>query len=372
MQIGGRGIFLLLMQQIGVLLVVYEIARQDGCASGEGGEMSAFAPLDEEQEGQLSAGACGLQDPSGSFATLPTMAGRACDAKVSPRSRVFLLTDAQAQHGSTALMSLLETSSRISTLCQASRTQCEGFPLVRKRLIQKGLAKLGEHFIPFKLFTDQGFDVLNELGKHWDLGRPILVDKIFPDEEGWTQALLEARFRIPRVMQGAGIGEIRIAVIMMWMPLCVLSVRNHSWVQYKFQYQREYRSPAMTEVIPRDKLQRDHLWLRSQGIATLVVNYGDLIWRPRRVKQRVETFLPCIGGLKIDTEDEAISHIAAANSKFKVHVSSKSFGSEHDPQECCGYDVAAARCPDQAYAQVVPRQLGIRAKQVDNYFRRLV
>lgn len=257
-----------------------------------------------------------------------------CSAEVSANTRTVLLSMVQAGHSSTALVQLFMSSPQVSTLCAYKWIgQCEGFQVVGGLRHMKGK--------PVRT------DLIDIFSEFWDLKRPILLDKLFPDEEEYTNAvrasLVQANQEMPSALASVGVTKLKPAYVIMWTPFCVRHL-------YKRTFTSRYWTDddAEAEVVSLQKLKDEHAELLNNNLPVVVISFADLLWKSDKALTKLERFLPCAG--KLDASYEP----SEKGSKFHVSGSIKAYGSANNPQDCCGFDLESATCNpnDSLFAQL--------------------
>lgn len=285
-----------------------------------------------------------------------------CTEKVPQNQRILLTSNAQAMHGTTALLTLLMSSDRLSTLCAGRSWQCEGYPLAR----DKGActeAELNGKWDCKKHLTSEA--TLNMLSAYWNLKRPVLYDKEFPGADDYS-ALLSAE-SVPSMMKDNGITRLSRAHLFMWTPLCVRGLTSHSqfapWGEKIWGASRAH----FEEVRTLEILQDQHAKLVSEGVPVLVINYADLLWKTDVTVQRFLKFMPCLGQLDADFIPKMHVDMFPEN-EFKVEEGIRDYG-QHHPATICGYDVDTYECSNQTLYDQLSPQLRNRLARAEAYFQ---
>lgn len=285
-----------------------------------------------------------------------------CNASVPKESRILLLTLAQAGHGSTALLEVLMSSPKVSSLCRGKSWQCEGFQLARVGTC--GIDPNSARPCQTKLL--ESMDIFESFSKHWDLKRPVLHDKLFPDEVPYTTAVSRSISTANLLMTGkfaaAGITKLKPVYVLMWTPFCVRKLSSRPFLP------RYGKSGIESEVSTLQQLQLQHSALISSGVPVVVISYADLLWRPHETVSRLERFLPCVGALDIDYIPSHGKDVFVENG-WKVNGSVHAFGAKHNAMECCGFSSLDHVCKDDTlFKQLGPLEDEMR--QLHEYFRR--
>lgn len=303
-----------------------------------------------------------------------TVTAPACQAIVTKNTRIMLLTMVQALHGSTALASVIMSSPNIATYCSGKTWQCEGFAKAKQFACPSGRPKClrdPRQLAPKQRQAQQGnvrpLHVLDLLSFDYNLTRPILHDKLFPREPGYTilwESTL-ARKEVSPQMAKVGIHYIQPVYIIMWTPLCVLQVQTTSRTALDGPAARHF---LQKEVWNQFELQRQHMSQLERKIPVLVVSYADLLFDQEATLKRLNAFLPCAGGtLHTNFVPQPNVHVFPEN-KWKVrgtvHDFSQAFG---DPMDCCGYSLSKHKCINRTYFELIP-EFKDELKELEEYF----
>ena len=224
--------------------------------------------------------------------------------------------------GSTALLSLLMSSTRISTLCAGRSWQCEGTGIATAA----GLPS--EYNLRYWAFNgsspeyDSYPERLRAYGRVWDLSRPVLVDKCPGPTYRALPLVVEAlRHYQPQMLPG--VASLSQAYIVMWAPWCVWRLFG-SAVTSTSPEGESVRIPeheiAEHALRANEKIFSKHLFLLHEGAPTLLLSYADLLWRTEHTVERLLRFMPCIGGLDPDFAPRLGVDVFVDNS-WKVHGS---------------------------------------------------
>mmetsp|Transcript_94313 Transcript_94313/g.148363 ORF Transcript_94313/g.148363 Transcript_94313/m.148363 type:complete len:390 (+) Transcript_94313:60-1229(+) len=277
----------------------------------------------------------------------------ACDADVPKDTRILLHTLVQANHGSTAVQQFLMSSKHVSSLCSGKTWQCEGFTIAGRGAIHEK-------------------KVLSKIAPYWNMARPVLMDKLFPDEKGYTEAIqYELQNDMPTVFADMGINNVKRAYIIMWTPLCVRKLAK-SPLNPRFG-----KSGAESEVGTLEQLKELHTSLLDSNKKVIVISYADLLWRPKETAARLVKFLPCAKGFDGSFVPEKGVDVFNGN-LWHVHGSTSTYGEKHDSAECCGYNIEKRVCEDRDLFERLEEKgrdlgetgLGQKMEGLQNYFRK--
>lgn len=263
-----------------------------------------------------------------------------------PHSRTLLLSLCEPFHSSTALLGLLMSSQRVSTLCKAETWQCEGGPLMGRRTRPSKQSRGKPVFTKPSKDWDWG-EALSIFGDVWDLSRPILVDKTpnlvkyVPENHPKIMAAAEkvAQEGKPYSFRYHQIHKLNAAYLLTWRPVCLHLLGRLS--QDPEQYSHYMR--IMEKELPEfEEMVQAHKYLRAQNATVVVVNLADLIWRPRMSAQRLAREMPLLGELNPEFSPVLHRDIYDKNS-WKASGSVAAFGRKADPFRA-KYTVATGVC----------------------------
>jgi len=207
------------------------------------------------------------------------------------------------------------------------------------------------------------------LSPGWNLSRPVLLDKLFPREPGYTklwQQTLKENSLSPR-MRDAGICKVLPAFVMMWTPLCVMSLQRTS--RTALSHPESAREFLQTEVRNLQLMRQQHQALKKSGTPVLLVNYADLLFREHYTLERMNAYLPCAGG---NINAEFVPQMGVdifPENKWKVRGTVHDFSSQLDPSVCCGYDPEATKCTNRTLYKLIP-EFEEDLNDLETYFRR--
>jgi len=294
--------------------------------------------------------------------------GAACPAVVPPDTRILLLTIVQAFHGSTALASVLMSSPSIATYCSGKTWQCEGYAKAKmfacpgtteclrdkRQLLPKQVQGQRREVNLFDLF-----------GLDYNLTRPIFHDKLFPREPGYTELWEETlqRSKVAPEMAKVGIRKIIPVYMIMWTPPCLLNVQTRSLMALQGPRARKF---LQHEVWNLQRMRQQHEALVKAGTPVLVISYADLLFREQHTLDRMNTFLPCAGGVNADYVPQMNVDVFPEN-KWKVRGTVHDFSQGLDPVQCCAYDVDQHKCLNRTYFKLIP-EFEQELNELDAYF----
>lgn len=249
-----------------------------------------------------------------------------CKQSMPADERLLILGNVVAGHGSTALLSFMSGSPNVANLCSADSWQCEGFTIDKEHC---------EGVIDPKPCSNAD-SLLHTIGKYWNLSKPVFYDKLFPDEQGYSNKFLrdtvdpirfefqagpreeQCALRVPPEMKKAGIKKIRLSFIFMYHPQCI-----------KSEYPRAH---AITQLVEQHKLLTEH------GHDVTVINYADLIWNTDKLSQQLQKKFPCLD--HFDTE-----FVLKAKHANHAPTTVKEYGQQHKPATF-GYNLGTHTCND--------------------------
>lgn len=302
----------------------------------------------------------------------PSLENVACPATLPDDTRMVLLTVVQAFHGSTALASVLMSSPMIASYCSGKTWQCEGFAQVRNLAcpLKTPCLRDKRQLLPKDKNTEKrrDFNLMDLMSFKWNLTRPVLHDKLFPREPGYTELWEHslARREVSPQMQKAGVRKVTPAYIIMWTPLCVLNVQKRSRTALSGPTVRKF---LQMEVWNLQQMKQQHEALRKSSTPVLVVSYADLLFREQYTLDRMNEFLPCAGGsMNADFVPQLGVDVFPEN-KWKVRGTVHDFSVGLDPTKCCGYDVKESKCSNRTYFELIP-ELKNELNELDAYFQR--
>jgi hypothetical protein len=300
----------------------------------------------------------------------------ACPKELPSNRRLLLLTNVQPEHGSTAMISLLMSSPHLSTLCRNHKRECEGFLVAKARMCPKP----GSHCMqpwpnitmPVKFTNPDYFHLLEVHSHYWNLSQPILQDKLFPREVGYTQLMnIAYEADLPPQMKEQGIEHLDQAQIFMWTPLCTMALQSHNKKRLTGNKRRAFIEREMWGL---QNMKNRHEQLLRDGIPVLVISFAGMLFDEERTLRRISKFLPC--STTSSEKNETIhAHFIPklgvdvfAGNGWKVRGSVHSFGQSKDPQECCGYDPSTSTCVDRTLYKTIP-MFEDRLVELEAYFR---
>ena len=283
--------------------------------------------------------------------------GQACNngtkSSKSDTARLLLLVNTQPEHGSTAILSLLMSSPKVSTLCQNNLYQCEGFKTATDHVCGRigGLWCFrhggGFHNLPptSPFLNPKEYSILDEHSLHWDLDKPLFIDKLFPNEPGYTK-LVDLAFKdeVPSNMKRHGIRHLDQAHLFVWTPLCSMAL--HSSVFHRLIGNANNALKVRSwkdELLTLQIMQQQHETFLQNNVPVLVINYSDLLFNEERTLRRLESFLPCADHLSTDFVPQLGVHIFEGN-EWKVRGSIRSYALSKRSflDDCCVYKNSAS------------------------------
>ena len=239
--------------------------------------------------------------------------------------------------------------------CHGKTHQCKGFQHAKiymcrgnVNLRDKRQRTIQEDAV---LCDREDVNLLDLLGPKWNLTRPILHDNLFPREPGYTELWesLKRREMVPRMAE-VGIRKILPAYVFMWSPLCIMSLQKRSFRSLEGPYARRF---LQKEIWNLQLMKQQHEALIQSSTPTLVVSYADLLFREEYALGRINTFLPCAGGVHADYLPQLNVDVFPGN-RWKVRGTVHDFSKDLDPVQCCGYDIHNSRCANRTYFKIVP------------------
>lgn len=283
------------------------------------------------------------KEPESMSSARHTVPGAACQARMGPHQRLFLMELVHAFEGSTALQSVLMSSPHLSTLCSYNSWQCEGQWILEDAVSNKTNGIVGQNW--------RTRNLLPTFSEVWDLDREVLFDKsphfLLDNVESIHKHLVAA---LPDKMLQAGIRRLDAAYIMMWRPTCLGFLAGHSekWSTKQF---------AMRMLAVLRQLVEVHKLVRTMGLPILVICQGDLLWDAGATLRRIESFLPCLHSVTNDFVPTLGKDVFPGN-QWKVDGSLKTYSESIKP-ESIGYDVRSRNCSgDMAFSSILgPREL---------------
>ena len=223
------------------------------------------------------------------------------------------------------------SSKRIATLCKGGSRQCEGYSLVRK---SHGLQPSDQ------ISTAQA---LATLSQYWQLERPVLLIKGGAGDGEWSDILRVEGNPLPMSMPHAGIQTLTSAYVFMWRPWCMAVISSHAREEATF----DSRNWAQLELEITEYQVLTHQGLQvardsARPPPTLVVSYADLLWEPERTRQRLMSFLPCVGPIDFGYVPKVGVDIFEGN-LWNLTGSVMMYREDYLPAHC-GYDPTLRRC----------------------------
>ena len=254
----------------------------------------------------------------------------ACSASLPKDERTLLFELSPAFHGSTAMQSIMMSSSRVATLCRAQTHECEAQWL---------------HDEPEEAAWQRPSAKLAEMAAFWQLDRPVLLIKDAGFQIGhveWWLRLAQSlrnfealsQVALPSSMQHAGVRRLSTAYMLVWRPWCLWRLSQSS-SDNKAKYAADQSWPQH-ELMLLEQQVVVHERLVADGRAVLAISYADLLWEPELTKRRIESFLPCAGSIDFDFVATLGEQVFKGND-WKIFKSVRSFGETHAPSDC-GYD----------------------------------
>jgi hypothetical protein len=329
------------------------------------------AAMTSDDKGSFSVGESQVapKTVSRSFAA-PLPKNVACPIALPVDTRIMLLTVVQAFHGSTALASVLMSSPEIATYCSGKTWQCEGFAQARKLAcpLKTKCLRDERQLLPEERRREErrDFNLMDLLSFNWNLTRPILHDKLFPREPGYTDLWKQSleRSEVSPQMKKVGIRKVLPAYIIMWTPLCVMSIQKRSRTAMLGPNARNF---LQTEIWNLQRMKQQHEALLKSGIPVLVISYADLLFREAYTLGRMNEFLPCAGGkMNVDFIPRLGVDVFPEN-RWKVRGTVHEFSAGLNPTDCCGYDVMESKCQNRTYFELI-REFEDELNELDQYF----
>lgn len=265
--------------------------------------------------------------PTANTVESSTTRAKACPRQMPSERRLFLMQLVFPFQGSTALAGMLMSSPEMATLCAFRQWNCEG-----RKILE------ATHLV---IHDKEDYATMLDLyAAHWDISKPVLFDKspgLLLSVPAVSEGLNAAP--IPTRMIRRGVTEMKYAYILMWRPLCLAPLSNHA---------RRTITEEGSTALARVELKRlqhhmsTHKYLTDHSQPVLVINMGDLIWRPERNVQRLEEFAPCLGSIDASYVPQLGVDIFEGNG-WKADGSIKSFGETVDPA-ALNYRVGKGSC----------------------------
>jgi hypothetical protein len=269
------------------------------------------------------------------------------------------------------------SSFNTSTLCRNKLHQCEGFvsasddvctKIGQNLCFREGAAFQRLHASSPFLDPSQ-YNVLDRHSLAWDLDKPVLVDKLFPREPGYTKLVnLAVKSGIPSIMKSRGIEQLHRAHIFVWTPLCAMPL--HSTVFRGLNPSQNDTKKAEAhwseELHTLERMKQQHSMMLREGIPVLIVNYANLLFNETKELKRITEFLPCIDDINTKFVPAMGVDVFEGNS-WKVKGSLNSFAKSKNPFDCCGYDVVSSTCMDHSVYESFP-QYSKGIEKIDSYF----
>jgi len=250
-----------------------------------------------------------------------------CSDPLKEEDRIMLMPVVPQFHGSTALEGVFMSSPKVTTLCKADVWQCEAHFIYEAK---------GENL-------KDATDMLWEYSNLWNLSMPIFLDKGPRDLKKiyWEHAELdkERLAGLPNPMKWKGISTLTFVYVLMWRPVC-LSILSHN---ARNVIEADPKGFAMSELTLLEEMVEAHKYLSGKGYRLVVLSLGDLIWKPERTQERLQTFLPCLGDLDFDWTPTLFKDVWPGN-KWKSNGSVKKYGEATSPWDCCRYQISEQKC----------------------------
>jgi hypothetical protein len=269
----------------------------------------------------------------------PSQSNSLCGLSESERTGLFVV--ARCFAGSTALEGVLMSSPQLSTTCSAKQWQCE--PQRTKDFSYTGPPRKR----------------IGALAQYYQMERKVfLLNKVLPCnniDRATNSLAADINFLrqrsdpLPGPFTAAGIAALNPVVVIMWSPPCVL---NHlsSHAHKAGTNGRAFQKISSEFYVAMASFHRKQVLLRGNSTsapAAIVVNYADLLWQRSRVLARVLEAVPCLGNNLNPNYIPRVGVDVHPENKFKPRGSLATYAKNHDPVDCCGYNVSKGTCMNE-------------------------
>lgn len=253
------------------------------------------------------------------------------------KERIGLGLIVPAFHGSTALEATFMSAPTVGTICSALTWQCEADkhrPCFYKHTCSDEVNTFSYQLPPF--------DQLSFLAQFLPLERKIfLLLKIGMEHELPLLNYINEGSLPPQMIK-ANINRIAPAIVIMWRPICLSVLSSHAAMVFSGNESSKIRWIEEDLHVLED-LALLHESIR-ESIPVLVLNYASLLWEPKLTRQRLLSFIPCIGKELSFSFLPVLGKDIFHENKYKPKGTIFQFGEKNDPIKCCGYDVLKQRC----------------------------
>lgn len=239
-----------------------------------------------------------------------------------PGGRVLLQLLVEPHHGSTALQTLLMSSSQVSTLCSAGSWQCEGEKIRYYPQSHKPNCKASLEF----------------LAPIWNLSKRVFMNKLFAPLKmrivGRYDQCLRSYFEdgsMPTEMRQAGVTEVRPVYVVMWRHLCL--------------YRLSTNPKSVSEEVRLLEDQVRAIWdLKSANSPVFVISLASFLWDNDRIVRLLEASIPFVAPLNSSFIPVLGQDITEKNS-FKISVTPSEFASDRIPRlQGQGFNLELLQC----------------------------
>ena len=252
----------------------------------------------------------------------------ASSCRLDGHERIGLYLAVRCFAGSSALEGLLMSSDSLATTCAAKEWQCEP-QRVKNYSFTSAPDKRLQAFAPFFEFERKVL-LMNKVLPCNNMGRST---KAMMSDIWYLQQGIE----LPADYRAAGVTRLNPVTVLMWSPPCVLAhLSSHAKRGSGISYENTSHEFYVT-------LAAFHKKLTERGVPSIVLNYGDLLWKRNAVVAALHTLVPCLGHLNPNYVPKLNSDVFREN-RFKTHGSIASYAKNHDPVQCCAYNVTSGTC----------------------------
>lgn len=303
-----------------------------------------------ELETKTKAAAAGIASDEGTTTTtttdivvVGTRLSLTFDELRKRRSRYWLRVDTYPFHGSSSLQNLLRSSLTTTDLCQMNTWQCEPNKALINNKTLEIVSKMPHLSTSLQIDSSVITTTAAQLpikrmfelyGQYWNLSQPIFLCKFCEHNRFKSQRFIEKDMLPLSYLNHIPdpVDRLISVVIILWRPICLIEISSNGRKQIE---QEGSVTIIRNEMFRSEETIENMHYYTHQKLLHTVISFGDLIYRPKLVRDKLMNFLPILGEM---TDDFEYYDKQDAGHNLKIQ-----FASSHQPEDYF-YDPHHAIC----------------------------